>query len=329
MAIRIQKQLIVSEDHEWGWGTIIQKRTVNGEVIDKQYTKINASVIPALDPEGVDSNIQAVLDLTITLIDGDARYARINGSSGHQFAVGIPTDDVHAVDFKTFTDGLDTKTDTSHLLDLANPHTVTKAQVGLNNAENTSDLNKPVSAPTQAALDGKVDIAHLTDFTNPHQVDSGDIGLDQVDNTSDLDKPISTATQTALDSKQGIFSYDYQKEGITSGGAITIVDDTYQTICELITPSRPAGTYELLASMVWTYDTASRSAFYRWSADGGSTWKELSTEASDKTNTENFSYSFPKELPEGVVHMVLQARKENAADEMIVDHANLVVERKG
>jgi hypothetical protein len=39
------------------------------------------------------------------------------------------------------------------LSNLSNPHTVTKAQVGLGNADNTSDVNKPISAATQTALD--------------------------------------------------------------------------------------------------------------------------------------------------------------------------------
>lgn len=54
---------------------------------------------------------------------------------------------------------IDTKADESDLIahtsDTNNPHAVTKAQVGLGNADNTSDLNKPISTATQAALDGK------------------------------------------------------------------------------------------------------------------------------------------------------------------------------
>jgi hypothetical protein len=38
-----------------------------------------------------------------------------------------------------------------------NPHAVTKADVGLGNVNNTSDLNKPISTATQAALDLKLD----------------------------------------------------------------------------------------------------------------------------------------------------------------------------
>lgn len=42
-----------------------------------------------------------------------------------------------------------------HIANKENPHTVTKAQVGLGNVDNTSDADKPISTATQEALDGK------------------------------------------------------------------------------------------------------------------------------------------------------------------------------
>lgn len=51
-----------------------------------------------------------------------------------------------------------------------NPHQVTKSQVGLGNVDNTSDLNKPISTATQAALDEITaqigDIASMVDTIN-------------------------------------------------------------------------------------------------------------------------------------------------------------------
>src|SRR5205085_9811319 len=44
----------------------------------------------------------------------------------------------------------------SHTGNTSNPHAVTKSQVGLGNADNTSDANKPVSTAQQTALDAKV-----------------------------------------------------------------------------------------------------------------------------------------------------------------------------
>lgn len=44
-----------------------------------------------------------------------------------------------------------------HVADDNNPHGVTASQVGLENVDNTSDLDKPVSTATQTALSNKVD----------------------------------------------------------------------------------------------------------------------------------------------------------------------------
>lgn len=45
----------------------------------------------------------------------------------------------------------------SHIGNTSNPHSVTKAQVGLGNVDDTSDADKPISTATQTALDTKVD----------------------------------------------------------------------------------------------------------------------------------------------------------------------------
>ncbi len=59
----------------------------------------------------------------------------------------------------------------SHKSNKTNPHEVTKAQVGLGNVDNTSDVNKPISTATQTALDNKVNKVDgkglsTNDFTN-------------------------------------------------------------------------------------------------------------------------------------------------------------------
>lgn len=43
----------------------------------------------------------------------------------------------------------------NHIADQNNPHAVTKTQVGLGNVDNTTDLDKPISTATQAALNAK------------------------------------------------------------------------------------------------------------------------------------------------------------------------------
>ena len=102
---------------------------------------------------------------------------------------------------------------------------LTKASVGLDQVDNTSDADKPISTATQTALDLKADKSQvaselagkqdkLTAGTNISISDVNEIsvvgltkasvGLDKVDNTSDAEKPISTATQTALNAKQDV-----------------------------------------------------------------------------------------------------------------------------
>jgi hypothetical protein len=92
-----------------------------------------------------------------------------------------------------------------HLNNTSNPHNTTKVQVGLGNADNTSDINKPISTATQTVLDNKASTtalnSHINNTNNPHATTKAQIGLGNADNTSDINKPISTATQTALDNK--------------------------------------------------------------------------------------------------------------------------------
>lgn len=115
-------------------------------------------------------------------------------STATQLAIDELAEDIIAADTKINT----------HIADKANPHQVTKAQIGLGNVDNTSDLSKPISTATQEGLDAKVDISTKV---NNHSLDSditltkADIGLGNVDNTADIDKPVPTSVLTALDGK--------------------------------------------------------------------------------------------------------------------------------
>lgn len=59
----------------------------------------------------------------------------------------------------------------SHTSNTSNPHSVTKTQVGLGNADNTSDANKPVSTAQQTALDLKEALANkATSFSTLNDI---------------------------------------------------------------------------------------------------------------------------------------------------------------
>ncbi|MGV1012285.1 MAG: beta strand repeat-containing protein, partial [Flavobacterium sp.] len=86
-----------------------------------------------------------------------------------------------------------------------------KINLVLNNVDNTSDLNKPISTATQAALDTKENTIAAGTTAQYFRgdklwqtLDKSAVGLSNVDNTSDSNKPISTATQTALNAKENL-----------------------------------------------------------------------------------------------------------------------------
>lgn len=86
----------------------------------------------------------------------------------------------------------------NHKGDKDNPHEVTKAQVGLGNADNTSDADKPVSTAQQQALDLKANKSvvdnHIADVENPHSVTKAQVGLGDVVNTGDSATPTENGT---------------------------------------------------------------------------------------------------------------------------------------
>lgn len=115
------------------------------------------------------------------------------------------TDRINAInslrtELKTYVDGLiaDTGSDVTaletkvnnHLANKSNPHSVTKAQVGLSNASNTSDADKPVSTAQAAAIaDAKAAgtaaqtsiNSHAGRKDNPHTVTRAQLGLATTD----------------------------------------------------------------------------------------------------------------------------------------------------
>lgn len=103
----------------------------------------------------------------ILLAENDGLYSQaddktITINQASAFAAGV----MSASD-KTKLDGLKSQAEidttinnvqnnlTTHINNKANPHQVTKEQVGLSNVDNTSDANKPISTATQNALNGK------------------------------------------------------------------------------------------------------------------------------------------------------------------------------
>lgn len=106
-----------------------------------------------------------------------------------------------------------------HKKDKTNPHGVTKAQVGLGNADNTSDVNKPISSATQTALNGKSDKAHkhktadISDMPTALPADGGN--ADTVGGKHANDFAASNHTHTAADIGAAASGHTHTKSQIT------------------------------------------------------------------------------------------------------------------
>lgn len=92
--------------------------------------------------------------------------------------------DAVASDTKTFEE-LEAISD-AHISNKNNPHQVTKAQVGLGNVDNTSDLNKPVSTATQNALDDITDLIPAQATTTNQLADKGFVNSSIATNTANF-----------------------------------------------------------------------------------------------------------------------------------------------
>lgn len=98
--------------------------------------------------------------------------------------------------------GLATKADSSalsaHTSNIANPHSVTKAQVGLGSVDNTSDVGKPVSTAQQTALNLKANLVSPTfsgTVTVPTPVNNTDAATKTyVDTTASTGTPDANST---------------------------------------------------------------------------------------------------------------------------------------
>ena len=101
---------------------------------------------------------------------------------------------------------------------------INKADVGLSNVDNTSDLDKPISSLTQTALNLKADnldlTTHTTNTSNPHGVTKAQVGLDNVVNVN------TTTTANITDSTDKRFITDAAKYKLTATTKTIIAEIT-------------------------------------------------------------------------------------------------------
>ena len=142
-------------------------------------TKTAAGVMTASDKTNLDNTVQGLANEITN---------RTNAINALRTELKTYVDDLIA-DTGSDVTALETKVN-NHIANKSNPHGVTKSQVGLGNASNTSDANKPVSTAQAAAIaDAKAAGTaaqtsinnHAGRKDNPHTVTRAQLGLATTD----------------------------------------------------------------------------------------------------------------------------------------------------
>lgn len=142
-------------------------------------TKTTAGVMTAADKTNLDNTVQGLANEITN---------RTNAINALRTELKTYVDDLIA-DTGSDVTALETKVN-NHIANKSNPHTVTRAQVGLSNVNNTSDADKPVStAQATAIADAKAAgttaqtsiNSHAGRKDNPHTVTRAQLGLATTD----------------------------------------------------------------------------------------------------------------------------------------------------
>lgn len=137
---------------------------------------------------------------------------------------------------------------------------VSKGMVGLGNADNTSDVNKPISTATQNALNLKANLNSPTFTGTVAGITKAMVGLGQVDDTSDFNKPISNATRNALGLKANLLNPTFPNNVDITGTLNTYgnlrfnTDSTFTKYLSFNPTNQIFGYYRDSTVNVWAFD---------------------------------------------------------------------------
>ena len=168
--------------------------------------------------------------------DGTSSWQTVAGAAGDMEASTYDPTTVagDAFDMDNMAEGATTKILTAaerttigtvapHIADTANPHSVTKAQVGLTSVDDTADADKPVSTAQQTVLDLKQDILAEGAFVDGDKtkLDAIEAGADVTDATN-----VNAAGAVMESDFTPAFSMVVQQSGTGSPEMLQVGSDT-------------------------------------------------------------------------------------------------------
>lgn len=116
---------------------------------ENAFAKAKVVYCPTANPPTIATGVFADSEKIFVKTSANTQYVEAWGSLSQKIVSEVDSSDLE--DLK----GIGTRL-IQHISNINNPHKVTKEQVGLGNVDNTSDLDKPISKATQAALDQKI-----------------------------------------------------------------------------------------------------------------------------------------------------------------------------
>lgn len=152
---------------------VSEKATANASAIEKLNGEGEGSVKQSIDNAFNDFAAKVSDDKVVNTYKELIDYAAEHGSEFTTLVGTVDSIDKHVGEVETNLNGYKTEVSdqftevhaviSGHANNVDNPHHVTKAQVGLDQVDNTPDMDKPISYAMEAALEGKSDVGHNHD----------------------------------------------------------------------------------------------------------------------------------------------------------------------